>query len=135
MVNLSFFDQFTSGLHHTGNSHQSRGPSAIRLISWGAHQTMSTASKYKLQFQIWTSRSSFFHIWLASIEFRREKNSSWHVASSFLKNLKFSVKSKFEISRNFFACLFYYTSPSEQAFLPSHQVRRPRSEKMMKSKL
>ena len=59
MVNLSFFDQSISGLHHTGNSHQSRGPSAIGLISWGAHQTMSTASKYKLQFQIWTSRRIF----------------------------------------------------------------------------
>ena len=28
---------------------------------------------------------SFFHIWLASVEFRREKSSTWHVASKFLK--------------------------------------------------
>ena len=27
---------------------------------------------------------SFFHIWLASVEFRREKSSRWHVASNFL---------------------------------------------------
>ena len=27
---------------------------------------------------------SFFHIWLASVEFRREKSSTWHVASNFL---------------------------------------------------
>ena len=41
---------------------------------------------------------SFFHIWLASVEFQREKSSRWHVASNFLKILKFSVKSKFEIA-------------------------------------
>ena len=41
---------------------------------------------------------SFFHIWLASVEFRREKSSTWRVASNFLK-LKFSVKSKFEIDK------------------------------------
>ena len=28
---------------------------------------------------------SFFHIWLAIVEFRREKSSTWHVASKFLK--------------------------------------------------
>ena len=56
---LSVFNQSISGLHHTGNSHQPRGPSAIRLISWGAHQTMSTASKHKLQFPIWTSQRIF----------------------------------------------------------------------------
>ena len=28
---------------------------------------------------------SFFHIWLASVEFRRERSSTWHVASNFLK--------------------------------------------------
>ena len=27
---------------------------------------------------------SFFHIWLASVEFRREKSSRWYVASNFL---------------------------------------------------
>ena len=27
---------------------------------------------------------SFFHIWLASVEFRREKSITWHVASNFL---------------------------------------------------
>ena len=48
---LSFCDQSISGLHHTGNSHHSWRPSAIRLISWGAHQTMSTVSKHKLQSQ------------------------------------------------------------------------------------
>ena len=41
---------------------------------------------------------SFFHIWLASVEFRREKSSTWHVASNFLKTMKFSLKSKFEIA-------------------------------------
>ena len=30
---------------------------------------------------------SFFHIWLASVEFRREKSSRWHVASNFLKKI------------------------------------------------
>ena len=45
-----------------------------------------------------TDDFSFFHIWLASVEFRREKSSTWHVASNFLKTLKFSVKSKFEIA-------------------------------------
>ena len=42
---------------------------------------------------------SFFHIWLASVEFRREKSSRWHVASNLLKTSKFSVKSKFEIAK------------------------------------
>ena len=32
---------------------------------------------------------SFFHIWLASVEFRREKSSTWHVASNFLKTSVF----------------------------------------------
>ena len=27
---------------------------------------------------------SFFHIWLATVEFRREKSSTWHVASNFI---------------------------------------------------
>ena len=38
----------------------------------------------------------FFHIWFASVQFRREKSSTWHVSSNFIKTLKFSVKSKFE---------------------------------------
>ena len=33
---------------------------------------------------------SFFHIWLASVEFRREKSCTWHVASNFtMISLKF----------------------------------------------
>ena len=45
-----------------------------------------------------TDDFSFFYIWLASVEFRREKSSTWHVASNFLKTMKYSVKSKFEIA-------------------------------------
>ena len=35
-----------------------------------------------------TDDFSFFHIWLASVEFRREKTSTWHVASNLLLQSK-----------------------------------------------
>ena len=60
---------------------------------------------------------SFFHIWLASVEFGREKSITWHVAFNF-QTLKLSVKSKYEIAICCCCCLF--TSPNEQAEMPSH---------------